>query len=247
MPGVGTRVLEKSLAHLSATLEHAEHVHALNIDARVKVVGALLLTIAAVSSRRLAIVVCLFAMTTVAALLSGISWPRLMAAWAGGLFFAALVAVPAIFTAGWKISLLLVLRSEVSLTCWLLVVLTTPFNRVLRALRALHVPVVFVAILSMTFRYIFLLIQTAQDMLLSRRSRIVGRISGAGNRKLLVSTSGVLLSKSIQMSDDVYQAMTSRGFRGDIHVLDDFEMTHTDWMVLCSLIVISILALLAGR
>jgi cobalt/nickel transport system permease protein len=247
MPGAGTRVLEKSLAHLSATLEHTEHVGALNVDARVKVVGALLLTIAAVSSRRLGIVVCLFVMTTVAALISSISWRRLVAAWAGGLFFAARVAVPAIFTAGWKTSLLLVSRSEVSLTCWLLVVLTTPFNRVLRALRVLHVPVVFVAILSMTFRYIFLLIQTAQDMLLSRRSRIVGRMSASGNRKLLVSTSGVLLSKSIQMSDDVYQAMTSRGFRGDIHVLDDFQMTGADWMILCALATVSVVALWAGR
>lgn len=241
------RVLEKTLAHLAATLEHAEHVRALNIDPRVKVVGALVLTIAAVSSRRVEVVVCLFVLLTVAALLSHIEWRRLCAAWAGGLFFAALVAVPAIFTAGWKTSLLLVSRSEVSLTCWLLVVLTTPFNRVLRALRTLHVPVVFVAILSMTFRYIFLLIQTAQDMLLSRRSRIVGRISRAGNRRLVVSTSGVLLSKSIQMSDDVYHAMTSRGFRGDIHVLEDFQMTSADWMVLFGVAAISVLVLVAGR
>jgi energy-coupling factor transporter transmembrane protein EcfT len=247
MPGVGTRVLEKSLAHLSGTLERAEHLRALHIDARVKVVSALLLTVAAVSSRRLDVVIFLFVMLTVAALIANITWRRLIAAWAGGLFFAALVAVPAIFTAGWKTSLLLVSRSEVSLTCWLLVVLTTPFNRVLRALRALHVPVVFVAILSMTFRYIFLLIQTAQDMLLSRRSRIVGRLSGAVNRKLLISTSGVLLSKSIQMSDDVYQAMTSRGFRGDIHVLEDFEMTRADWMILWTLAAVSILALWVGR
>jgi energy-coupling factor transporter transmembrane protein EcfT len=241
------RVLEKTLAHLAGTLEHAEHVHTLNIDARVKVIGALLLTIAAVSSRRLDIVAALFLLVTIAALSAHIGWHRLLAAWAGGLFFAALVAVPAIFTAGWKLALLLVSRSEVSLTCWLLVVLTTPFNRVLRALRALHVPVVFVAILSMTFRYIFLLIQTAQDMLLSRRSRIVARMAGSDNRRLVVSSSGVLLSKSIQMSDDVYHAMTSRGFRGDIHVLEDFQMTPADWTILSAIVLLSAFLLLAGR
>jgi energy-coupling factor transporter transmembrane protein EcfT len=45
----------------------------------------------------------------------------------------------------------------------------------------------------------------------------------------MVSTAGVLLGKSIQMSDDVYQAMTSRGFRGEIHVMDEFRMTSRDW------------------
>jgi cobalt/nickel transport system permease protein len=243
------------LSHLSSTLEQAELVHrhalatppAQRLDARVKVVGAALLTIAAVSSRRLETLAVLLALLTATALMSNIPWKRLLAAWASGVFFAALVAVPAIFTSGIKTALLLVCRSEASLTCWLLVIMTTPFNRVLRALRSLHVPVVFVAILSMTFRYIFLLVETAQDMLLSRRSRIVGRMSGADNRKLLVSTAGVLLGKSIQMSDDVYQAMTSRGFRGDIQILEDFQMNRTDWAVLGVLVALSCAAFLAGR
>ncbi len=158
-----------------------------------------------------------------------------------------MVAVPAIFTSGLEIALLLVCRSEASLTCWLLLVMTTPFNRVLRALRTLHVPAPFVAIVSMTFRYIFLLVETAQDMLLSRRSRIVGRLSGSDNRRLLVSATGVLLGKSIQMSDEVYNAMTSRGFRGEIRLLDEFHMTSKDWLALTAVTAASSLVFIAGR
>lgn len=245
MPGLSTRLFEKTLEHLSTTLERAEQVRSQDVDARVKVVSALLLTIAAVSSSRVEVVIGLFVFLTVIALVWKISWQQLLAAWAGGLFFAALVAVPAIFTVGWKTALLLVSRSEVSLTCWLIVILTTPFNRVLYALRSLRVPAIFVAVLSMTFRYIFLLIQTAQDMLLSRRSRIVGRMSGASNRNVLVSTSGVLLNKSVQMSDDVYQAMTSRGFRGEIRILDEFHMRVRDWMILTAAAAVSCLVLAA--
>ncbi len=247
MPGLSTRVFEKTLSHLASTLERAEQVRSQQVDARVKVLSALLLTIAAVSSSRLEIVIGLFIFLTITALVWKISWQQLMAAWGGGLFFAALVAVPAIFTVGWKTALLLVTRSEDSLTCWLLVILTTPFNRVLCALRSLRVPVIFVAVLSMTFRYIFLLIQTAQDMLLSRRSRIVGRLTGAGNRNILISTSGVLLSKSVQMSDDVYQAMTSRGFRGEIRILDEFHMRSGDWVIISTVAAISCLILVWGR
>lgn len=255
MPSFGTRVLEKTLSHLSGTLEQAEQAHssatvpaaAQLIDARVKVIGAIFMTIAAVSSHHLGPVLSILIALSVLVLLSNVTWKRLLATWASGLFFAAIVAVPAIFTTGWNIALLLVFRSEASLTCWLLVIMTTSFNRVLRALRALHVPAVCVAILLMTFRYILLLVETAQDMLLSRRSRIVGRLSAGGNRKLLISTSGVLLSKSIQMSDDVYHAMTSRGFRGDIHLLEDFNMTVRDWIVLFAVISLSLLLFVQGR
>jgi len=255
MPGVGARVLEKTLAHLSGTLEQAEQAHrsALGmapvqlLDARIKVVSAVLITVAAVSCRRLEIIVALLILLTALALVSRISWKRLAATWASGLFFAAVVAVPAVFLSGWHIAMLLVSRSETSLTCWLLVVMTTPFNRVLRALRSLGIPAVFVAILAMTFRYIFVLVETAQDMLLSRRSRIVGRLSGTDNRRLLVSTSGVLLSKSIQMSDDVYHAMASRGFRGDIQTMDEFHIRATDWLALAGVVAVSGAALWVGR
>jgi energy-coupling factor transporter transmembrane protein EcfT len=99
----------------------------------------------------------------------------------------------------------------------------------------------------MTFRYIFLLVQTAQDMLLSRRSRIVGRMDGMDSRRLLSSTAGVLLGKSVQMSDDVYQAMTSRGFRGEIRLMQDFEMTTRDWMTMGLLTASAIGVFVAGR
>ena len=255
MPGTATRVLEKTLAHLSSTLEQAEQpdIHSSNrafahqLDARIKVIGASMLTIAVVSARRLTIVLCLLVLFTSLALLSKISWRRILSAWAGGIFFAAIVAVPAIFTSGWNIALLLITRSEASLTCWLIVVTTTPFNRVLRALRSLRIPVIGIAILSMTFRFIFLLVQTAQDMLLSRRSRIVSRLSGAGKRQLLSSTTGVLLGKTVQMSDDVYQAMISRGFRGEVYLLHDLHIKTADWWALALIAAITLSSIVAGR
>jgi cobalt ECF transporter T component CbiQ len=242
-----TRVLENTLSQLSATLEGAEPARQAAFDPRVKVIGALVLTVAAVSARRWEVIAVLLALQTAAALFLGIAWKRLLAGWAGGLFFAAVVAVPAIFTSGWQLALLLVLRSEASLTCWMLVILTTPFSLVLRALQTLYVPTVFIAILSMTFRYIFLLVQTAQDMLLSRRSRIVGRMNGADHRRLISSTAGVLLGKSVQMSDDVYQAMASRGFRGEIRVMQDFQMTARDWVVLGVVLALAAAVFVMGR
>ena len=79
--------------------------------------------------------------------------------------------------------------------------------------------------LAMTHRYIFLLVETAGQMFESRQSRMVGRLRGAERRRMTARTAGVLLSKSMDLSNDVYLAMQSRGFRGDIpHPLAEFRM-----------------------
>ena len=109
-----------------------------------------------------------------------------------------------------------------------LLILTTPWTQVLKALRVLRVPALFVVILGMTYRYIFLMLQTARDMFESRQSRAVGRLPGPDQRRIAAASVGVLLSKSLQLSGDVYLAMQSRGFRGETHTLDEFAMTARD-------------------
>jgi len=51
--------------------------------------------------------------------------------------------------------------------------------------------------LAMTHRYVFLLVETASQMLESRRSRTVGILKPAAQRRMAARTAGVLLSKSI--------------------------------------------------
>jgi cobalt/nickel transport system permease protein len=101
---------------------------------------------------------------------------------------------------------------------------------VLKALRVLGVPVVIVVILNMTHRYVFLLLQTARDMFEARQSRLVGPLSGPERRRLIAASAGVLLSKSLQLANEVFLAMQSRGYRGEHFTLDDFQMTRFDWI-----------------
>jgi energy-coupling factor transporter transmembrane protein EcfT len=96
----------------------------------------------------------------------------------------------------------------------------------------LRVPVVVVVILGMAYRYIFLLIDSARDMLESRRSRMVGTLPGPERRRLAAASVGVLMSKTMQLSGDVYSAMLSRGFRGEVYMLDDFRTAALDWIML---------------
>ena len=53
--------------------------------------------------------------------------------------------------------------------------LTTPWADLLKSLQALRVPQVFVLVLSMTYRYIFLFLHTVNGMFEARKSRVVAR------------------------------------------------------------------------
>jgi energy-coupling factor transporter transmembrane protein EcfT len=136
---------------------------------------------------------------------------------------------------------------ETTATLSMLLVLSTPWMHVLKALRVLRVPVVAIVILGMTYRYIFLFMATAREMFESRRSRLVGRLEGGERRRLAVATAGVLLSKSLQMSGEVYMAMQSRGFRGEVYVLEEFEMSAKDWFGLGTFVTLAAGALWMGR
>jgi energy-coupling factor transporter transmembrane protein EcfT len=99
----------------------------------------------------------------------------------------------------------------------------------------------------MTCRYILLMLETAHDMFESRRSRTVGALTGVERRRMTVSTAGVLLSRTSQLSGDVYLAMQSRGFRGEVYVLDDFRMNRLDWSAVAAFVVLAGWAVWAGR
>jgi cobalt/nickel transport system permease protein len=134
-------------------------------------------------------------------------------------------------------------RAETAATYALLVILTTPWPHVLKALRSLGVPVVLVAILGMTHRYIFLLLASAVDLLEAQRSRLVGPLSGRERRRLAAASAAVLLDQTLRLSSEVHLAMIARGYRGEVHVLDDFRIRPSDWLALAGILVLIAAAL----
>jgi cobalt/nickel transport system permease protein len=222
-----------------------------SLDARVKVAGLVSLVISAVLARKLIAIVLLFALAVVLAVASRVPMRTLMRSWLVAFLFTGVIVAPALFLSrgrtvvelfgvpvavqGLRSAAFLIGRIETSTTFALLLAVCTPWPRVLAALRLVRVPVVIVAILGMTYRYIFVLLQAAHDMFVSRRSRTLGRLAGAERRRLATATAGVLLSRTLQLGNDVYLAMQARGFRGEVYLLNDFRMRLRDWSALAAL------------
>ncbi|HUI84714.1 MAG TPA: cobalt ECF transporter T component CbiQ [Candidatus Binatia bacterium] len=235
-----------------------------SLDPRVRVVGLFSLVLAVTISRRIPAIAALFALAVVIALLSQVSIAALAGrVWLVVLAFTGVIALPAIFLTpghpvagfgklviteqGLRTAALLILRVETAVTLTTLLVLCTPWAHVLKALRALRLPREAIAMLAMSYRYVFLLVETATQMLESRSSRTVGVLTPSGQRRMAARTAGVLLSRSVALSNDVYLAMQARGFRGDVQVLSDFRMTRWDYLGLLLFLAAGVTAVCLGR
>jgi cobalt/nickel transport system permease protein len=267
-------VIERSLSSFVDALQHAFDAEELakkkgllqRLDPRVKIVAILPLLVIAALARQLRVIIALFAITVTLALLSKVPLGRLAKrVWFAVLTFTGVLALPALFLTpgraiyslplldwtvtaqGSRAAIYLIMRAETAATFSVLVILCTPWSNVLKALRVLRLPTVLVMILGMTYRYIFLLLRTAHDMFESRKSRRVGQLDGRELRRMATASAGVLMSKTLQLGGDVYLAMRSRGFQGEVYVLDEFQTGWFDWVILALFTAIAVLALWLGR
>ena len=235
------------------------------LDPRVKLAAVLALVVVAVASRSLIVLAAMAAIAVTLVIVSGLPVARLFRpVWLGVLAFTGLIALPALVLVpgdvlirvpglGWPVSLqgtrsaaFLIARSELSTTLGLLLVLTTRWAHLLKALRGFGVPVIIVAILGMTTRYVLLLLDLAHQMFEARRSRHVGPLAPRDGRRIATATAGVLLLRSLEMSGEVHLAMVARGYRGEPRTLDDFALTPRDRLALAALVGIAASAFTIG-
>jgi cobalt/nickel transport system permease protein len=139
-------------------------------------------------------------------------------------------------------AVLLITRVAVSVSLAVLLALTTRWSDLLKALRVYFVPRIFILILSMTYRYIFLLLSLASDMFTARTSRMVGPSGPREDRRFAATSMGTLLGKSHTMSDEIYAAMISRGYNGEPMSTHRFRMRGADWVLLATAALICLAA-----
>lgn len=267
-------VVERSLASFVNALQHAFYAEELakkngvlqKLDPRVKIAAIVPLIVTAALARRLWVIAVLFVIAVGVAMLSHVPLGTLAKrVWLGVLTFTGLISLPALFLTpgqaiytlpllGWivtaqglRAAAYLIMRAETAATFSVLLVLCTPWSNLLKAFRVLRLPIVLVVILGMTYRYIFLLLRNAHDMFTSRKSRMVGRLDGREQRRAATASAGVLMSKTLQLSGDVYLAMRSRGFQGEVYVLDEFKTGWFDWVMFAAFVTVGALAFWFGR
>jgi cobalt/nickel transport system permease protein len=146
----------------------------------------------------------------------------------------------AITREGLTAAALLLLRVGASVSLAVLLTLTTRWNVLLKALSVLRIPSVFLTVLEMSYRYIFLLLQTTSDMFMARRSRLAERSNSREERRFVTSAMGTLWGKTTALSHEVHSAMLARGYTGSPRSLFRFEMRPSDWVWMVLVFIIAL-------
>ena len=268
--------LERTLAGITGSIERAvfteEHARSRGwlqaIDPRAKLGMFLVVVLAASLSGSIVVEVGLYAVVLAAAAASRVPFDFFVKrVWLGIPLFAGIVVIPAIFfVPGIRLfdlplgpvhiapsipgligAVLFIARVGVSVSLAVLLVLTTPWADLLKSLQAIRVPQLFVLILAMAYRYIFLFLHLASGMFEARKSRVVARTSGGEQRRWISGTMGNLLNRSVKMSNDVYAAMAARGFTGSIRSFNAYRMRPADWISLAGAAMVAVVAVAASR
>ncbi|HAA89579.1 MAG TPA: cobalt ECF transporter T component CbiQ [Peptococcaceae bacterium] len=120
---------------------------------------------------------------------------------------------------GLMLSAMLLTKSLAAVSCLYFLSLTTPMVEIFAMCRRLRLPPLLVELMSLVYRYIFVLLETAEKIYISQTSR-----GGYTNLKTTYVSMGQLISnlfsKSWHTSKVLYLALLSRCYTGELSVLE---------------------------
>ncbi|MFA5320490.1 MAG: cobalt ECF transporter T component CbiQ [Candidatus Omnitrophota bacterium] len=233
-------------------------------DPRVKVAAILLLVLSVLFSRQIAFIGGIYLVSLVLAGCSSINLAFFLGrTWLFVPLFAIFIVVPSafsVFTPGEQLAVIKIgvfsfqvtkqgiagasiffSRVLVSVSLCVLLSLTTRHYALLKVLRIFRVPQVFVMTLGMCYRYIFLFIGIIQDTYTAIKSRCGYGLSSMKGQKIVAWSIAALWQRSYRMQNQVYDAMLSRGYSGEVYILDDLRAGIKDILFLAGATVIFLL------
>lgn len=110
--------------------------------------------------------------------------------------------------------------SLASVSASLFLALTTPMVDICDQLRRWKVPALFVELMTLVYRFIFVLIETAQAMHIAQEARLGYSTTGRSLRSVGTLASNLYLRSNARAAS-LFTALTARGYTGDLTVLQE--------------------------
>lgn len=126
------------------------------------------------------------------------------------------------------LALLLAFKSLNSLYIMFIMFYSQPTSELLSGLSHMKLPSLFMSIIFLSWRYVFLLGEKISNLYKALLSRLFNPKIGKNSLKVYGEIMGGMLIKSIDTSDKVYRAMSSRGFNGTIPTSSPKEIKALD-------------------
>lgn len=255
--GFVDRSLIGILAFLKNSLfaeEHAlKHGFIQSLDPRIKTLTFILFIVVILLAKTIPLVLSLYLLCLLLACISKVNLGFfLKRTWIFIPLFSLFIALPALFSnftpgeelfsfkaaglalvitrPGALTVLLFVLRVTAIVSFAVLLSITTRHCELLKVLRIFGIPQVFVMVLGVCYRYIYIFIGIIENTYLAIKSRVGTEIHYKSGQQIVGWNIAFLWARSYQLNEDVYKAMLSRGYNGEPYVLDDFKVNSRDWL-----------------
>ncbi len=148
---------------------------------------------------------------------------------------------------GVNMAIIFTMRVATCVSAVVLLFITTPQQVLFKSVRSVGVPKIYVLTLEMAYRYIFLLMDMVREMYVAKKARTIKSRSMFEEQKWVGGRMGYTLIRSIDMSEKVHMAMMSRGFNGDVKVMQHFKMKNRDYFAAAAGLSLSVLLVLISQ
>jgi len=235
------------LAQLSDIDEYADQSRLGSFDARIKLLCFVSLIVVTALLRTLEPLLIVLAFVLALVLLSNVPLRHVAKNFAPALPFIGFAALTLLFTNGIDAAVIMFIRIGSSVLVLIMLVSTTPFFKMMGAFRALHMPKVMANLVLFTYRFIFLFLDEMERMRTARIAR-----GFTGGRSLLDKRAFKTLGASIGMTfvrangraTDIYDALLSRGYDGEIRTLEGSKAKPMDTILVGAFACVCLLAIL---
>jgi len=124
--------------------------------------------------------------------------------------------------------LLIVMKALTSMTVITIILDSQTLEQFMNSLAGLKIPAVFITVLILSYRYVFLFLDDIQKMQTAAKSRFFRGGIGISKLKVYGQLTAALLSRSIERADRMYEAMASRCFTGKLYFQKADKITSAD-------------------
>ena len=141
---------------------------------------------------------------------------------------------------GILVASLVFLRLFNSISFAVLIVFTTSFPAFIKSFKTFGVPDTFLMIISLAYKYIFILSRVIEESFFALKSRLISNVSNNTIRKLVSGLVFSIFKRSMRIYESTYYAMISRGYRGEIILHSQKDLAFMDVLFLIILMVLGI-------
>ncbi len=229
-----------------------------SLDPRIKIISFLLLILYGLFTRSILSLALLYLFCLILVLFSGFGLGYfLKRTWVFIPLFSLFIALPAFFGPGEVLlsgnflgikltvsrqgffAAVIFVARVVNCVSWVVLLnLTTKHFLLLKSLRVFKVPQIFVMLLGVCLRYIYLFVGIIQDTYLAITSRLGCGVRYQKGQELVAWNIAALWQRSAKLNAQVYNAMLARGYQGESLSWDDYQVRARDYLWLSAVITI---------